>query len=380
MSKYNYFKDFRSNVINQYEQCNAYKLLCDNESYNPSRDLNTEEDINHVPFIATTLFKKSSGLYSNLLRINTKNLEKWTVSSSTSGDPSVVGRNLPDLLKIQELMRCDKKTLRPRFDYECVFYPEPEVMRMHNSENLCDKPTESYIGNLLDLFDFGKDTLFLLKPFEGNFQVDIDEFEKFITNHNNKEDYLLVGGSTPIFYNTIEYLMDKMEPVNLGKNVLIHTGGGGWDGRKGSVNIGNKIERWRFVETVSRFLGVPEENFIDSYSFTENSFVITGHYSKKHKDYLFHVPSWGRLIIRDVKTLNPLNKVGNNGFIQVLNAYGTDTFAGASVLVDDIGEIVSTKECPDCGKDEMTIKIVGRVKGAEAKGCGATLNVSGGKK
>ena len=66
---------------------------------------------------------------------------------------------------------------------------------------------------------------------------------------------------------------------------------------------------------------------------------------------------------------------GDIGFIQMLNAYGTTTFAGASIMVDDMAEIVSMEECPDCKEKGMTIKIIGRVKGSEAKGCGATLDV-----
>jgi hypothetical protein len=178
-----------------------------------------------------------------------------------------------------------------------------------------------------------------------------------------------------LLFNAIDSLKEKISPLNLGKNTLIHTGGGGWDGKKGTVSIGASIKRREFVESVASFLGIPEENFIDSYSFTENSFPITGHYSKRHKDYLFHIPNWGKAIVRDIETLEPLYNPGDKGFIQMLNAYGTTTFAGASILVDDIAEIVSIDKCPECGKDNMTIKIIGRVKGAEAKGCGATLNV-----
>ena len=104
---------------------------------------------------------------------------------------------------------------------------------------------------------------------------------------------------------------------------------------------------------------------------------LTGHYCENFHDYLFHVPKWGKVIIRDIKTFEPLHNAGDRGFIQILNAYGTSSFAGASVLVDDMGEIVSNEKCPGCGYDCMTIRIIGRVKGAEAKGCGATLKTGG---
>jgi hypothetical protein len=248
-------------------------------------------------------------------------------------------------------------------------------MKKYKAGIVCGKNTESYIGNLLDIFDFKKNTVFLVKADGDDLTVDIEEFKNFLLTHDELEHNLCIRGSTILLFNAINLLKEKMSPLNLGKNVLIHTGGGGWDGKKGVLSIGTSLKRQVFVETVSEFLGVPEENFIDSYSFTENSFPITGHYSKKYNDYLFHIPKWGKVIIRDISTLKPLYNPGDKGFIQMLNAYGTSAFAGASILVDDIGEVLSFDECPDCRENCMTIRIIGRVKGAEAKGCGATLNV-----
>ncbi|MDD3223800.1 MAG: acyl-protein synthetase [Clostridium sp.] len=375
MEKYNFFKDFKDNVIHQYEDCEAYRLLCTSQLYNPCKELKTEEDMEKVPFVATTLFKKSVKMYSKLLRTNPKNLEKWTVSSSTSGDPSIVGRSREDILQIKKFVQLQHNVFNMNSEYNCVFYPQPEVMRKYKSIKILNKPTESYIGNLLNIFSFSENTNFLLHPCEDKFSVDMKKFTEFITTHNGKNDNLALRGSTLLIYNAVEYLKNKIKPLNLGNNAIVHTGGGGWDGKKGSINIGIKIERYKFVEEVSDFLGIPQENFIDTYSFTENSFPITGHYSRKYKDYLFHVPNWGRVIIRDVKTLKPVHNEGEKGFIQMLNAYGTSSFAGASIMVDDMAQIVSEKRCPECNEDAMTIKIIGRVKGAEAKGCGATLNV-----
>ena len=166
-----------------------------------------------------------------------------------------------------------------------------------------------------------------------------------------------------------------MPPFNLGSKAFVQTGGGGWDGRKGSISADREIKRSQFVQEISEYLGIPAANFIDTYSFTENSIPITGHYSEKYGDYLFHIPKCSAVLIRDVKTLKVMRQKGNKGFIEVLNAYGTHAFAGASVLVDDLAELIDNERCPDCGCKCMTIRIIGRVTGAEAKGCGATLKV-----
>lgn len=375
MENFNFFEDLKTNIIQQYDQCPAYKLICDNQSFSPQRDLTDDKDIGSVPFIATTLFKKSSNLFTSLLRTSPTDLEKWTISSSTSGDPSIIGRTEEDVLNLKKFVCLNMEEFGVESDYECVFFPEPTVMRMHKSKQILGKPTESYIGNILQSVPYTKNSTFLLKPSEEDFALDIEAFANFLTKHNNKNHRVSLGGSSLLLYNAFQYLKDKMEPVVLGDKANVNTGGGGWDGKKGTINIGTKIERWRFVEELSKFLGIPEENFFDTYSFTENSFPISGHYSKKYKDYLFHIPKWGGAIIRDIKTLEPLYNVGDRGFLQVLNAYGTSAFAGASILVDDIAEIVSLTHCPECNKEDMTIRIIGRVKGSEAKGCGATLSI-----
>ena len=383
MANLDFLCDFKENIVDQYEKCKAYKVICESQNYNPKVDISDESSIEKVPFLVTTVFKKSANMFYDLLRISPDKLDKWTVSSSTSGDPSIVGRRNEDINKLKEVFALDNEILDPYCDYNCVFYPTPYDMKHYKSIRIMDKPTESYIGNILgilmDMFDFKYKPVFLLKPYEEEFKIDVDAFENFIKTHDGKNDHLALRGSTILIYNAVQYLKKYMKPVKLGAKALVHTGGGGWDGKKGSISTGSKIERWRFVEEVSEFLGIPQENFVDTYSFTENSFPITGHYSPKFKSYLFHIPKWGRVIIRDVKTLKPLHNVHDKGLLQMLNAYGTSSFAGASVLVDDLAEIVSNDRCPECGREGMVIKILGRVKGSEAKGCGATLNVGGNK-
>jgi hypothetical protein len=371
----NFFEDLKDNLIGQYKTCPAYKYLCDSQGFDPSVHLNTPEDLQEAPFIATTLFKKSAQMYTSLLRVPPEAVDKWTVSSSTSGDPSIVGRQVCDILQLQKFNELNKDVYCPNTEQDLVFYPRPEVMKKYRSEVICGKETESYMGNLLDAYHFKENTVFVIKPEGDNLTVDMDEFIRFLVAHDGFDHHLSIRGSTPLLYSAVSKLKETMNPFSLGKHVLVHTGGGGWDGKKGNVSIGTNIKKQEFVECISDFLGIPEENFIDSYSFTENCFPLTGRYSKEYKDFLFQIPSWGKVVIRDTRTLKPLHNTGEKGFIQMMNAYGTATFAGASILVDDIGEIVSQQEYPDSSRQLTTMRIIGRVKGAEAKGCGATLNV-----
>src|SRR5689334_8377526 len=134
MNKSQFFKDFKENLEGQYEECRGYRLLCENQDFNPFKDLNCEDDIKKVPFVATTLFKKSNLLFSDLLRVKTDDLEKWTISSSTTGDPSIVGRIADDIAQMRKFVELQNEVFHPNGGYDCVFYPEPDIMRTHGSE------------------------------------------------------------------------------------------------------------------------------------------------------------------------------------------------------------------------------------------------------
>lgn len=55
-------------MIGQYEECEAYRLVCQQQGFNPYTDLKYEDDIDYVPFLVTTVFKRSNGLFTKLLR------------------------------------------------------------------------------------------------------------------------------------------------------------------------------------------------------------------------------------------------------------------------------------------------------------------------
>ena len=182
MESVGFYSKLAKNITDQYDDCAGYRLLCQEQNFDPHVDLKTKFDLDKVPFVVTTLFKKSNKLYSQLLRVNTDRLSKWTVSSSTTGDPSVVGRTEGDLAELRKFIELSSGTFKPQYGYDCVFFPEPYTMRMYHSENLLGKPTESYIGNILNSFRFSEHTNFLLKKKDDGFYVDTDEFIRFCSS------------------------------------------------------------------------------------------------------------------------------------------------------------------------------------------------------
>ncbi|MFX1281475.1 MAG: hypothetical protein ACFFA3_19155, partial [Promethearchaeota archaeon] len=62
-------------------------------------DVNQMDDLWLIPFITSSTFKESVGMFKKLLKIPLESPEfkTWNVSSCTTGDPSLVGRSLDDL-------------------------------------------------------------------------------------------------------------------------------------------------------------------------------------------------------------------------------------------------------------------------------------------
>ena len=83
------------------------------------------------------------------------------------------------------------------------------------------------------------------------------------------------------------------------------------------------------------------------------------------------VPRWA--IIRDIKSLEPMRKDGDRGFLEVLTPFGSSASIKHAVIVDDHVELVTRNKCPECGREGATFKILGRVEQSEGIGCSSLI-------
>ena len=82
-----------------------------------------------------------------------------------------------------------------------------------------------------------------------------------------------------------------------------------------------------------------------------------------------HASIYSDIIIRDYKDFSPC-KYGEKGFIQVLSSL-PHSYPGHSILTEDEGIILGEDDCP-CGRKGKYIKVLGRIKDAEMRGCSDT--------
>ena len=91
-----YFKDLQREVAATARECEMYGDLCKGHGYDFDEPI-THKNLHTVPFIPTQFFKISLEQYYALLRVPQEQIASYHVSSSTSQDPSVVGRTASDI-------------------------------------------------------------------------------------------------------------------------------------------------------------------------------------------------------------------------------------------------------------------------------------------
>ncbi|MGC9387183.1 MAG: hypothetical protein ACP5D0_09570 [Hydrogenovibrio sp.] len=99
--------------------------------------------------------------------------------------------------------------------------------------------------------------------------------------------------------------------------------GGGWKGHADQA-----ISREDMRAQIAHWLGIPETSVIESFGSVEHSIPYVT--SRQHR---LHQPIWSRVVIRDVKTLQPLPP-GEPGFLSFVSPYITSVPAHSIVMGD----------------------------------------------
>ena len=126
---------------------------------------------------------------------------------------------------------------------------------------------------------------------------------------------------------------------------------------------GGGVSREDFKNELSRVCGI--QLFMDHYGMSEQTGSIYlecpyGHY---------HASVFSDIIVRNPFDFSPC-KTGERGIVQVLSVVPR-SYPGHSLLTEDEGEILGIDDCP-CGRKGKYVKIHGRIKRAEIRGCSDT--------
>ncbi|MBY9007420.1 MAG: hypothetical protein KGD63_11750 [Candidatus Lokiarchaeota archaeon] len=352
----------------QFEKCNFYRKFCRQKNFNPQEDIKSLEDIDKIPYLTTANFKRKSGRPKDLLCVPENEILAWTMSSGTSGDPSLVGRdktNLDRFFKMFEFVLGEICSLKD-YNWSLFFQPKPQKVLARDEKVAHPQNHMGYIFNVANKLPMEK-RYYALKfaDEESRKKGKLFEFDEqttfgFLKANPAEKGIGWIGGAIPLIYGTLKGYFEKTgQGFNVGENTVF-VSGGGWKSFSGEA-----VSPVQFREDMTKILGIPQQQILDVYSFTETDCVHAEcEYHNKH------LLPWQDIVVRDVETLEPV-EIGEKGLNNVINPIAY-SYAGVSILQDDIVRIVMEDDCP-CGRKGKVIEVLGRAEGAEARGCGAQL-------
>lgn len=165
-----------------------------------------------------------------------------------------------------------------------------------------------------------------------------------------------IFGFPAFLYFTLERMRAMgVPPLRLDPRSLVFLGGG-WKGHAEA-----QIPKAELYARLGEQLGIPDERLRDGFGSVEHCVPYIE--CPRHN---FHVPTWSRVIIRDVGTLKPL-PYGRQGYLQLLSPYVTSVPA-QSVMMGDLASLHPADAC-GCGLEAPWFAVHGRAGVSRNKSC-----------
>lgn len=326
------------------KHCDFYNKLLINRDFN-IKNIITINDITSIPAIPANLFK-----YHKVLSINSSDIEVHATSSGTLGQKSQIFLDKSSLnmgtKMITKAMKYHKFISLIPTNYLLLGYEPKEG---------------NYMGNvkvLLGMIGFApaKEKVYALKNIGDEYKIDYFGLQSALKRFERQRLPVRIFGFPSYLYMTLKMIKDlHMKPLKLNKNSLVFTGGG-WKN-----NNDQKIDKLELYKMVEELLGIPAKNCRDFYSAVEHSVAYP-----ECENHHMHVPIWSRVIIRDVKTLEPLgyNQPGFLNFISPL----VSSMPISSIMMGDMAVLRDGKNC-GCGITSPYFEIIGRAGTSKNKSC-----------
>lgn len=322
------------------EHCEKYQNILHALGYDKEQ-IEKIERVEEFPYLPVRLFKEM-----DLKSIPDENVFKVMKSSGTTGQ-----RQSKIYLDKQTAILQQKVLLRLLGDFigkkrlPMLVIDTPQVVR--------DRRMFTARGATIMGLDFAaKKMVFAL-----NDDMTLNEavVRGFLEEYGGN-DFLIFG----LTYMVWQSLYDEVERKNLSfdfsKAYLLT--GGGWKKLQTQA-----VTAEQFKERGHRLCGL--EHFMDHYGMTEQSGCIYVECECGH----MHASIYSDFIPRRADDFSPCG-IGESGIIQVVSVLPR-SYPGNSLLTEDEGMVVGVDDCP-CGRKGKYIKIFGRIKNAEIRGCSDT--------
>jgi len=319
------------------ENCEIYRNILNGLNYKKS-NIKSHYDI---PFIPVRLFKEME-----LLSIERKDIFKTMTSSGTTGQ--MVSKIFVDkdtaLLQQKVLIRLLNDFIGNK-RLPMLIIDSPEIIK--NRDLFTSR------GAVILGFNFiSTEMCFALNE---DMTLNIGVLKEFLTKHAN-ERFVIFGFTFMLWKHFYKELLKIDERFDLNQAYMLQSGG--WKKLESEA-----ISRSDFKKSFEDLCNI--KHFVDMYGMVEQ----TGCNYMECEYGHFHAS-----IYSDIITRNPLDfsvcKIGEKGIIQIVSVLAR-SYPGHSLLTEDEGIVLGEDNCP-CGRNGKYVKIIGRIKNAELRGCSDT--------
>ncbi|MCH5164426.1 MAG: acyl-protein synthetase [Clostridiales bacterium] len=329
-----FVKAMAENCRYHYRHCKEYRDILDSFDFTPDQ-IKTMDDLAKLPFIPTLYFKKH-----RLLSMPEKRMIVKVSSSGTGGVKSFVGFNVGTLWRAFKMVKRVAKYHKlwsARLTRYVIFGYRPR------RENSLGAAKTAY-G--FTFFAPAASRIYALEWKNGEYSLDLDNIKSKLIKYSKGKMPVRTMGFPAYTYFLLRQMKEEGLSVKLPKGSLICLGGG-W-----KQFYAEKVEKEDFYKLAYEVLGVDDKHIIEFFGAVEHPILYTD-----CRSHHFHVPAYGRVIIRDVDTLEPVPN-GTPGLVNLLTPiFGSMPML--SILTDDIG-ILHDEPC-ECGETSPHLEILGRM-------------------
>ncbi len=198
---------------------------------------------------------------------------------------------------------------------------------------------------------------YALIPTPEGYQLNLPDLKKSLIKYSQQPFPVRFIGFPAYLYFFLQELKDSGVRLKLHKASKVFIGGG-W-----KQFYAEKVDKKALYSLIEEVLGIPETNCHEFFGAVEHPIIYCD-----CKNHHFHVPSYSRVIVRDINTLLPVE----NGTVGLMNFITPmmDSMPLTSVMTDDLGILHDGQEC-GCGITTPYFEIIGRVGISDIKTCAA---------
>ncbi|MCI8482852.1 MAG: acyl-protein synthetase [Lachnospiraceae bacterium] len=319
------------------KNCKEYERFLKAAGYKQENIKRVED----IPFYPVRMFKKY-----DLKSIDEKEVFKVMTSSGTTGQAvSKIYLNQETAMMQQKVMIKILNDFWGKKRLPMMIVDSPAVVK---NRKLFSARGAAVIG----LRMASSDMVYILND---DMSLNIEKLKDFLEKYQGQR-FVIFGFTSIVWRHFYQELKKRNEKENMPQAVLM-TGGGWKKLEKESVT------RDEFKKEIHEFCGI--NYFLDHYGMVEQTGCIYAECEYGH----LHASIYSDVIVRDYKDYSPC-VIGKPGILQVVSVLPR-SYPGHSLLTEDEGVVLGEDDCP-CGRKGKYIKVFGRMKDAELRGCSDT--------